>query len=172
MSRIFGQPAFFDYSTTTDTINTLYFAYGNFIFIGVGSGFRFARKNRRYIFSYNNNFILEDIKQGPREKYNYSPPISVKDTINLNDQMSFVTDISYKNSESLPSPINLSLLTTLFKFPSNNYKYFLDCEIKNIKEREFLRNENLTFSIRNKRLKILRYGLLENNNAILIKQTF
>lgn len=188
MSMIFGQPPYFDYSSPLT--GQLTFGYGDNLVIESGFiNMKVKSKNRKYIFDYNNVFILNKITQSGRKRQREDPndymisdplqrisptyhytPTSVIDINNLNNQMTFVNNIVY-NNESLPEPITQNLLFYLFKFPNNKYQYFLDTEnYINISDTNNYQINNYTIKING--IKILRYGLLENNNAILIKQTF
>lgn len=189
MSKIFGQPPYFDYSSPLTA--QLTFKYGDDLVVEPGfmnqtAGF----KNRKYIFNYDNSiFILNKITQSGRERQREDPndymisnpyqrtsliyhytPTSVTDINNINNQMTFVNNIVY-NNESLPEPITQNLLFYLFKFPNNKYQYFLDTEnyMNILKAGKLGAN---SYTVKTNIIKILRYGLLENNNAILIKQTF
>lgn len=188
MSKIFGQPPYFDYSSPLT--GQLTFKYGDDLV--VEPGFLHCiihKKNRKYIFDYNNVFILNKITQSGRKAQREDPndymisdpdqrisptyhytPTSVIDINNLNNQMTFVNNIVY-NNESLPEPITQNLLFYLFKFPNNKYQYFLDTE-NCINDLNTKTNQTYNYTVKTNIIKILRYGLLENNNAILIKQTF
>jgi hypothetical protein len=177
MSRIFGQPKFFSYdSVFLKQKDKIKLNFGNFITINNNEYVILKRYNRRYIFNYINGvFVLNNIGQCPRKgPYGDSyKPFDVLDTNNLNSRTNHI-NLSINNPDtvlnSLPSVLNDFILKSIFSFPSSSYKYFLDCYI-NKRFNIVSSYENYThnpFNIPQYYLNVGRYGLLDQNNQVLI----
>lgn len=187
MTMYAGQPPFFDYSKKYFTeINKVYLTFGNDITIASNHYCKVKKYNRRYIFNYNNSaFVLHNITQCPRRldiiwseailtPERYYKHTGITDVANMNNLMDNHINPVVNNSDpilnQLPDVINNQLLNSIFNFPNSNYRYFLDFNFMKSSSRISAHEDyyHEPFNIKQYRMSLLRYGLLNQNNQIIL----